>query len=92
MYRLIALDIDDTITLNPRVVPNEIIEAVRKAKEHGIHVTVATGRGWWGSKGSVRVFGCRSGSFPAGAAPAARGCEAVGRMGPCAFASTWNNV
>ena len=50
MYRLIALDIDDTITLNPRVVPNEIIEAVRKAKEHGIHVTVATGRGWWGSK------------------------------------------
>lgn len=44
MYRLIALDIDDTITLNPRVVPNEIIEAVRKAKEHGIHVTVATGR------------------------------------------------
>ena len=37
MYRLIALDIDDTITLNPRVVPNEIIEAVRKAKEHGIH-------------------------------------------------------
>ena len=38
MYRLIALDIDDTITLNPRVVPNEIIEAVRKAKEHGIHV------------------------------------------------------
>ena len=48
MYRLIALDIDDTITLNPRVVPNEIIEAVRKAKEHGIHVTVATGRGWLG--------------------------------------------
>ena len=44
MYRLIALDIDDTITLNPRVVPNEIIEAVRKAKEHGIHVTVATDR------------------------------------------------
>lgn len=32
MYRLIALDIDDTITLNPRVVPNEIIEAVRRAK------------------------------------------------------------
>ena len=50
MYRLIALDIDDTITLNPRVVPNEIIEAVRRAKEHGIHVTVATGRGWLGSK------------------------------------------
>lgn len=48
MYRLIALDIDDTITLNPRVVPNEITEAVRKAKEHGIHVTVATGRGWAG--------------------------------------------
>ena len=50
MYKLIALDIDDTITLNPRVVPDEIIEAVKKAKEHGIHVTVATGRGWWGSK------------------------------------------
>ena len=28
----------------------------------------------------------------AGAAPAARGCEAGGRMGPCAFASPWNNV
>ena len=27
-----------------------------------------------------------------GAAPAARGCEAGGRMGPCAFASPWNNV
>ena len=34
MYRLIALDIDDTITLNPRVVPNEIIEAVRKAMKY----------------------------------------------------------
>ena len=50
MYKLIALDIDDTITLTPRVVPDEIIEAVKKAKEHGIHVTVATGRGWLGSK------------------------------------------
>ncbi len=50
MYRLIALDIDDTITLNSKIVPDEIIEAVKKAKEHGIHVTVATGRGWLGSK------------------------------------------
>ena len=31
MYKLIALDIDDTITLTPRVVPDEIIEAVKKA-------------------------------------------------------------
>ncbi len=57
MYRLVALDIDDTITLNPRVVPNEIIEAVRKAKEHGIHVTVATGRGWLGLEAYNRSAG-----------------------------------
>lgn len=50
MYKLIALDIDDTITLTPKVVPDEIIRAVNKAREHGIHVTLATGRGWLGSK------------------------------------------
>ncbi len=50
MYKLIALDIDDTITQMPCEVPEEIISAVRRAKEAGIHVTVATGRGWLGSK------------------------------------------
>ena len=57
MYKLIALDIDDTITLDPRVVPDEIIEAVGKARGHGMHVTVATGRGWLGTKPRIDQLG-----------------------------------
>lgn len=49
MYKLLALDIDDTITLEPRVAPKEIIAAVDRARDAGIRVTVATGRGYFAS-------------------------------------------
>ncbi len=49
MYRLLALDIDDTLTLNAREVPDGNAAAIARAQAAGIFVTVATGRGYYGS-------------------------------------------
>lgn len=54
MYRLIALDIDETITLEPSIVPEKIISAVNRAREAGIRVTLATGRGYYASSMIVK--------------------------------------
>ncbi len=49
MYKLLALDIDDTLTQEPRHVPQRNVEAVRRAQEAGFIVTLATGRGYYAS-------------------------------------------
>ncbi|MEG1547576.1 MAG: Cof-type HAD-IIB family hydrolase [Clostridia bacterium] len=49
MYKLLALDIDDTLTNMARAVPTSNIEAINRAQAAGVFVTVATGRGYHGS-------------------------------------------
>lgn len=49
MIKLIAFDIDDTLTKEPRTVPQANLDAVKRAQDAGIFVTVATGRGFHGS-------------------------------------------
>lgn len=49
MYKLLALDIDDTITHIPTKAPDEIVAAVDRARDAGIRVTLATGRGYFAS-------------------------------------------
>ncbi len=54
MYKLLALDIDETITHQPALVPDEIVNAVNRAREAGIRVTLATGRGYFASSMIVK--------------------------------------
>ena len=54
MYKLLALDIDDTLTQVPTKAPDEIISAVDRARKAGIRVTLATGRGYYASSMIVK--------------------------------------
>lgn len=49
-YKLIALDIDGTIFDSGRVVSKANLEAIREARAAGVTVTLATGRGYLGSR------------------------------------------
>ncbi len=49
MYKLLAIDIDDTLTKIPKELPLENEIAIRRAQDSGISVTLATGRGFFGS-------------------------------------------
>jgi len=48
-YRLLALDIDDTLVDKKKRILPENLSAIRRAQEAGIYVTVITGRGYFGS-------------------------------------------
>lgn len=54
MYKLLALDIDDTLTKVARQAPDEIVAAVNRAREAGIRVMLATGRGYFASSCIVK--------------------------------------
>ncbi len=49
MIRLIALDIDDTLVLSGKPVSERNCRAIAKAREAGIKIIIATGRGFAGS-------------------------------------------
>ena len=50
MYKLLVLDIDDTLTPSgAREVPARNLAAIERAREAGIFVTVSTGRGYFAS-------------------------------------------
>ncbi len=57
MYRLLVLDIDDTLTLSPYEIPKENLAAIRRAQAAGVYVTVATGRGYLGSAAIRKAIG-----------------------------------
>ncbi len=57
MYKLLVLDIDDTLTNVARVVPPENLAAIRRAQEAGVYVTYATGRGYFGAEAIRRQIG-----------------------------------
>lgn len=48
-YKILALDIDDTLTLSVADIPEENLRAIKRAQEAGLYVTLATGRGFLGS-------------------------------------------
>ena len=50
MYKLLVLDIDDTLAPSgAREVPARNLAAIQRAREAGIFVTVSTGRGYFAS-------------------------------------------
>ncbi len=59
MIKLIAFDIDDTLTTEPRTVPKENLDAIKRAQDAGIFVTVATGRGYRGSSYIFKTMGVK---------------------------------
>ena len=54
--RLIALDIDGTLTSRPREVSDRNREAIRAAQEAGVFVTLATGRGCYATRPLWRLL------------------------------------
>lgn len=54
MYKLLALDIDETITHVPTRVPEEIAAAIDRARDSGIRVALATGRGYYAASMIVK--------------------------------------
>lgn len=48
-YRLLALDIDDTLVDKQKRILPENLAAIRRAQAAGVYVTVITGRGYFGS-------------------------------------------
>lgn len=48
-YKLFIMDIDDTLVLHAGRVSDENLAAINKAREAGVYVTLATGRGYRGS-------------------------------------------
>jgi len=48
--RVIALDIDQTLTWEKDVISSRNMQAIRRAQEAGVFVTIATGRGFLSSK------------------------------------------
>jgi len=59
MYKLLVFDIDDTLTKKAKEIPVENLLAIRRAQEVGIFVTVATGRGYWGSSPIWKQIGIK---------------------------------
>jgi 5-amino-6-(5-phospho-D-ribitylamino)uracil phosphatase len=50
MIRVIAIDLDDTLIAPDKHIPGPNIKAVQAARAAGVHVVIATARGWLGSK------------------------------------------
>ena len=50
MIRLIALDIDDTLVVSGQPVSARNCAAIQKARERGVRIVIATGRGFAGSR------------------------------------------
>lgn len=59
MIKLLAFDIDDTLTKQPRIVPEKNLEAIKRAQAAGVFVTVATGRGYLGSSYIWKAMGVK---------------------------------
>lgn len=56
-YKLLAIDIDDTLLPRNGVISERNKCAIRRAEEAGIYVTIATGRGFFGSSHVLKELG-----------------------------------
>lgn len=68
MIRLLALDIDDTLVNASRCISDGNRTAIAYALSQGVHVTVATGRGFLGSKAVRELLGLQAPSIVYGGA------------------------
>ncbi len=59
-YKLIALDIDDTLLNNERKVTPKNADAIHRATEAGVHVVLASGRLFIGLKPLYNELGLKS--------------------------------
>ncbi|HWQ58840.1 MAG TPA: Cof-type HAD-IIB family hydrolase [Clostridia bacterium] len=57
MIKLVAFDIDDTLTKSPNTVSPGNLAAIRRAREADVFVTLATGRGYLGSSYILKAVG-----------------------------------
>ena len=54
MIRLIVMDLDETLIAPDKHIPHENVEAIRMAREAGIHIVLATARAWWRTEAIYR--------------------------------------
>ena len=52
-YKLIAIDIDDTLITHDRTIPDRVAKSIQKARDKGVHVVLCTGRT---RKGAQRYY------------------------------------
>lgn len=55
--RLLALDIDDTLVDMSSIIPPRTMAALHKAREQGVHIVLATGRGYAGTRNIRQQLG-----------------------------------
>lgn len=60
--RLVALDLDGTLVAPGDVIPDDVAEAVRAVSDAGVHVVIATGRGWHATQWVVDRLGLPRGA------------------------------
>ena len=60
-YKMLVLDIDETLLPSSQVISRANLDAVHDAQDAGVFVTVATGRGFLGSKRVIDELGIKGG-------------------------------
>lgn len=61
MYRLIACDLDETLLNDKKIICQENLDAIKRAKEEfGVYFVPATGRGFTGVHGVLDMLGVRN--------------------------------
>ena len=67
--KFIASDVDGTLVNDAKAIPEDAIEAIRAAREHGIRVAIASGRAWNEMNDVIeklpclRYFMCTNGAY-----------------------------
>ena len=67
--RFIASDVDGTLVNDAKAIPEDAVEAIRAARERGIHVAIASGRAWNEMNDVIeklpclRYFMCTNGAY-----------------------------
>lgn len=63
MYKLIAFDLDDTLLQKDKTISEIDLEAIKKAKDKGIYIIIATGRPIFGTLQYIKTLGLDEENF-----------------------------